>query len=224
MSAEFADHRPLVFAHRGASAELPENTLPAFARALELGVDAIELDVWLARDGVPVVAHDPHLHRTHGRGEQVNELDSGILKEQAVPLLAEVLELCQSDSDLLIELKGHDVKLVQKVIGLLPEYSNIKLLSFSEEMLFCCQTLAPKIPLVLNIENPLSAEEIDACPWETLSCDITKITSQFIQQAHQAKRKVWGYTCNDLKTFERLSFLKIDAVFSDDPAKLLQLS
>lgn len=54
---------PLV-AHRGASAEAPENTLPAFQRAADLGVDAFELDVRLTADGVVVVHHDPTLDRT----------------------------------------------------------------------------------------------------------------------------------------------------------------
>jgi glycerophosphoryl diester phosphodiesterase len=52
-------HALLLYAHRGATAELPENTMPAFRRALELGVDALEMDVHMTRDGVPVVSHDP---------------------------------------------------------------------------------------------------------------------------------------------------------------------
>ncbi|HET9514113.1 MAG TPA: glycerophosphodiester phosphodiesterase family protein, partial [Gemmatimonadales bacterium] len=58
--------RPII-AHRGASAEAPENTLEAFRLGLEQGCDAIELDVRLSRDGVAVVIHDPTLMRTTGR-------------------------------------------------------------------------------------------------------------------------------------------------------------
>jgi len=50
---------PIIYAHRGASKELPENTLPAFARALEVGADAIETDAHLTKDGRLVLAHDP---------------------------------------------------------------------------------------------------------------------------------------------------------------------
>lgn len=50
--------RPILYAHRGASAELPENTLPSFARAIELGADALETDAHLTRDGVVVLSHD----------------------------------------------------------------------------------------------------------------------------------------------------------------------
>lgn len=55
---------PLIIGHRGASALAPENTLAAFARAVEDGADGIEFDVRLARDGVPVVIHDPSLLHT----------------------------------------------------------------------------------------------------------------------------------------------------------------
>ena len=53
--------RPLVIAHRGASAERPENTIPAFERAIELGADYVELDVHARPDGELVVTHDPPL-------------------------------------------------------------------------------------------------------------------------------------------------------------------
>jgi glycerophosphoryl diester phosphodiesterase len=56
----------LVYAHRGAAAELPENTLPAFRRALELGADALETDVHLTLDGEVVAVHDPHGKRIAG--------------------------------------------------------------------------------------------------------------------------------------------------------------
>jgi glycerophosphoryl diester phosphodiesterase len=68
--------RPLrLYAHRGASAEAPENTLPAFERALAIGVDALELDVHQTRDGHPVVSHDPTAARMAGRPVAWKQLD-----------------------------------------------------------------------------------------------------------------------------------------------------
>lgn len=64
-----------LYAHRGCPAELPENTLPAFARAVELGVDALELDVHLTRDGHPIVSHDPDAERMAGRRVKWSALD-----------------------------------------------------------------------------------------------------------------------------------------------------
>lgn len=71
--------RPLIIGHRGASAVTPENTLAAFARALDEGADGVELDVRLARDGVPVVIHDATLRRTGLREEMVAEMTSAEL-------------------------------------------------------------------------------------------------------------------------------------------------
>jgi glycerophosphoryl diester phosphodiesterase len=97
--------RPLILGHRGASAVAPENTLPAFRRARELGADGVELDVTLTRDGVPVVIHDDTVDRTtNGHGEirrmtiaEVKHLDAGSWKGEqfrgeTIPTLAEVFD------------------------------------------------------------------------------------------------------------------------------------
>jgi glycerophosphoryl diester phosphodiesterase len=64
----------LVYGHRGAPAEYPENTLPSFRRALDVGATALETDVHLTRDGVVVTAHDPDLKRTARRNDAIRSL------------------------------------------------------------------------------------------------------------------------------------------------------
>ena len=95
---------PLIIGHRGASALAPENTLAAFARAFDDGADGIELDVRLARDGVPVVIHDPSLSHT-GRlkarvarltSESLGQTDVGSSFNQRHPQLARVQYLKQT--------------------------------------------------------------------------------------------------------------------------------
>jgi glycerophosphoryl diester phosphodiesterase len=68
-------HQRRLYAHRGASAERPENTMPAFERALEIGVDALEMDVHLTRDAHLIVAHDPTAARMAGAQVAWAELD-----------------------------------------------------------------------------------------------------------------------------------------------------
>jgi glycerophosphoryl diester phosphodiesterase len=71
-----APHAPRLYAHRGASAEAPENTLPAFVRALAIPhVNALELDVHLTRDGHPIVSHDPTARRMANRDIAWKDLD-----------------------------------------------------------------------------------------------------------------------------------------------------
>jgi len=114
--------RPLVLGHRGGRGEgwPPENTLEAFARALAEGADGVELDVRLARDGTPVVAHDPSLSRvTHGRDpREVRSVDFADLPPLAsrgdpgasggaprIPSLAQALDL-MAGKVVNVELKG----------------------------------------------------------------------------------------------------------------------
>ncbi len=66
-------NRPLIFAHRGASKVAPENTLPAFGRALELGAEGVELDVRYTKDGHLVLMHNPDLgETTNGEGSVIS--------------------------------------------------------------------------------------------------------------------------------------------------------
>ena len=107
-----------IFAHRGASDAAPENTLPAFARAVEQGADGIELDVHLSRDGELVVIHDETLDRTTDGAGWVKDrtlaelralrADNGLpgFAEARIPTLREVLDLLRPTDLLLnIELK-----------------------------------------------------------------------------------------------------------------------
>lgn len=109
---------PLLFAHRGASAAAPENTMPAFAKAIEQEADGIELDVHLSRDGELVVIHDETLDRTtngtgwvkdHTLAElQALRADNGLpgFADARIPTLREVLNLLRPTDRLLnIELK-----------------------------------------------------------------------------------------------------------------------
>ena len=97
--------RPLIWGHRGASGHAPENTLPAFQLAAEMGADGVELDVQLTRDGIPVVCHDETVDRTSsGAGwlkdfsySEIRKLDfsSGNAAYEGVkiPTLEEVFDL-----------------------------------------------------------------------------------------------------------------------------------
>jgi glycerophosphoryl diester phosphodiesterase len=150
--APTSTNNPLIIAHRGASVIAPENTLAAFALAMESGTDGIELDVRLSRDGVPVVIHDATLRRTGLREEavagmdakQLGEVDAGSWFNRAhpkrareeyaregVPTLDQVFRLFRDgDARLYVEMKfgaGEDfvdlaVDLAQAVAHLIREH------------------------------------------------------------------------------------------------------
>lgn len=122
-----AERSPSIIAHRGASAHAPENTMAAFRKAVDAGADGIELDVRLARDGVPVIFHDSTLDRIAAVKGKVSQFTAKELKKldvgswfnerypdradaafarEGVPALAEVLDLLAGFGGLLyIELK-----------------------------------------------------------------------------------------------------------------------
>lgn len=104
--------RPVI-AHRGASADRPENTLEAFELAADQGCDAFELDVRRTRDGVAVLLHDPTLLRMAGRPDRIRDLELDGLRNAGLPIriptLAEVLHAFPA-MPMLIELKTRDVR------------------------------------------------------------------------------------------------------------------
>ena len=102
-----------IYAHRGASAEFPENTMASFQRAIDLGAGGIELDVHLSSDGVPVVIHDETLDRTSDATGPVDGLTAAELasldagRGYGVPSLAEVLDLIGTSLHVNIEIKSN---------------------------------------------------------------------------------------------------------------------
>jgi glycerophosphoryl diester phosphodiesterase len=114
--------KPMVIAHRGFSGKAPENTFAAFIKALDLGVDMIELDVQLSRDSHVVVIHDEKVDRTtDGSGKvsdkmlkELKELDAGswfsaAFAGERIPTLREALELITSKAYVNIEIKTNKV-------------------------------------------------------------------------------------------------------------------
>src|SRR5688500_5543426 len=111
-----APRRPEIIAHRGTPREHPENSLPGFRRALEYGVDGIELDVHVTRDGVPVVHHDPTLHGPGAplAGASIAELSLDELRSHelapgvGVPTLDDAVALAAGRARLYVEVKARD--------------------------------------------------------------------------------------------------------------------
>jgi glycerophosphoryl diester phosphodiesterase len=99
------DHPVVItFAHRGARSELPENTLAAFTRALELGASGLESDAWLSADGEVVLVHDATFRRGL-RKVRVASTTAAELATFDVPRLAELYEVCGSDYELSVDAK-----------------------------------------------------------------------------------------------------------------------
>ncbi len=163
---------PKIFAHRGASAVAPENTLPAFEKALEIGADGIELDVQATADGALVVLHDYNLGRTTtGTGQlrtftlqQLAAIDAGIRFDDAykgtpIPTLEQVFDLVGDSCIVNVEIKnedwngGREAEPLARIIQQRQLHDQVIVSSFNPVALRKMRQIDPSIPLGLLYFN-----------------------------------------------------------------------
>jgi glycerophosphoryl diester phosphodiesterase len=220
----------LIIAHRGASAEKPENTLAAFRRALALGVDGIELDVHVSRDGVPVVFHDDKLKRLTGTKGRLTACTWAELAKlrvrdtEPIPRLIDVLRLTRQRAVVQIELKaGVSVAPVVLAVKAARATGWVIFASFDPELIRQAGDLAPKVPRMLISESrrrPAAIlRDLASCSALGLSFNHRRIPSAaWIQYFQVRGYSVWAWTVNDPAVAGRLAGWGIDALLGDDPA------
>ncbi len=222
------------FGHRGACGHEPENTIRSVRRALELGADGVEVDVYFA-DGQLVVIHDDTLERTtngHGRVMEksfkyLRSLDA-VLGEK-IPPLAEILHVVNQQVSINVELKGpHTAAPVTALIAEYVKYHGWKfedflVSSFDHAQIRLAKELCPELRIGALIDKtPRSlaqfAEELGA--W-SLHASKRCVTPELVADAHQRGLKVFVYTVNDPDEIAALRVLGVDGVFSDFPERVV---
>jgi len=232
-------NRPVVFAHRGASKFAPENTLASFQKALDMGAQALELDVTLSRDGEVVVIHDDRVDRiSNGSGEvrdltlaEIQTLDAGSWFSQDftgehIPTLKEVFELVGKQALINIELKNakkRNAELVKKVVALVKEHNvqeTVIFSSFIPKNVRIARALLPDYPVgLLTLPGFLGKLEMVLFP--NLSPDLihphySSLSAAFIERQHARMRRVNTYTVNDAELMRTLISWDVDGFFCDD--------
>ena len=219
----------LIYAHRGASANHPENTLRAVRHALALGVDGIEIDVHVTADRVPVVIHDRDVERTTDGIGYVDEIPMARLKTfdagdgERVPTLADVLELVGPAAQLDIEIKGSNIE--QEVLDVLAEHLGTRwaISSFDWNTLRNVRRLAPQAEIW-----PLSAHfgsDLIAVAAELGSPNVALFTGAYTSQSAGALADaglgVMVWTVNDASEARRVGDLGAFALCTDDPEPVI---
>ncbi|MDD5109585.1 MAG: glycerophosphodiester phosphodiesterase family protein [Patescibacteria group bacterium] len=220
--------------HRGAMGYAPENTLQSFRKALTLGVDMVELDVYICKTGELVVIHDDKVDRTtNGHGyviektyQELRSLNAGA--GENIPSLQEVFDLIDRKAIINIELKG--LGTAKPVSELITWYINNKnwestdflVSSFNHYELKAFRRLNPKIPIGALITGiPIGyakfAEQLNAY---SINPCIEFITKEFVDDAHARNIKVFVWTVNDQDDIERMKRLDVDGMFSNFPDRL----
>ncbi len=180
-----------MIAHRGASFDLPENTLPAFERAIEVGADYVELDVHAGL----VVTHDPPR-----RGAEY-------------PSLAEVLELCHGRIGVMVELKRPREHTVRETLDLLDD--DDVLVCFRRAPLELARTLRPRIRTVQHVGFGVSIRGA-AAAWAA-GFQNERVTRRGIAAARRLGLETTVYTVNDEARMVELAALGVSGIFTDRP-------
>jgi glycerophosphoryl diester phosphodiesterase len=231
---------PIVFAHRGASAYAPENTLAAFELAVKQGAPAIEFDVKLTSDRQVVILHDQTLNRTtNGSGSvtkqplaALRELDAGSwlsadFRGEKIPTLEEVFETMGKKVLMNIELTNYATPfdgLAGEVAVLVQKHGLQECVIFSSFFptnLVLVRRLLPSVPRGQLIPRGNSGwwQRI-AASFMLLDAEhpfITDVTADLVKRAHAKGRRVHVWTVNDPTDMRRLRSLKVDGIFTDDP-------
>lgn len=240
-----------IYGHRGSMGNTPENTLLSFRHALDLGVDGIELDVQLAKDGEVVVIHDETIDRTtdgigYVKDYTLNELkqfsagvkfsnlelfDKNVWEKERIPTLAEVLELITPyQIELNIELKTNNFSyegIEEKVLAIVKQFGyadNIIYSSFHLPSILKLKKLEPnaKIAWLVLYELSRPSEYVQSLELEGLHLHKDLLLQGNVQRADDFSVRMW--TVNDKKEMKQLLSMKhVEAIMTDFPEEAISI-
>lgn len=230
-SCEMAQKKPLVIGHRGAMGYETENTMASIQKAMDLGVDMIEIDVFKIKSGEIVVFHDERLDRLGNASGNIEDYYIVDLRQvildgnHRIPMLQDVLKLIDNKVALNIELKGDNT--ADRVNHITDYYirergwsaENFVISSFKWNELRRIRELNPNMAIaVLTEEDPLKAidvaKELNAVainPW------FKTLTAENVQQIHDEGFKVYTYTVNEAEDITNVTSLGVDGIFTNYP-------
>ncbi|MFE7608554.1 glycerophosphodiester phosphodiesterase [Streptomyces celluloflavus] len=214
----------LTIGHRGVMGVEPENTLRSFVRAEREGLDVIELDLHLSKDGALVVMHDAEVDRTtDGSGPiaehtlaELRELDAG--RGEPIPVFEEVLDAV--GAPLQAEIKDvAAARALAEVMRSRDLTGRIEVISFHDEALAAIRALLPGVRTAL-VASRYGAEVVDrarAVGAHRLSLNIRRLTLELVERAHTAQLTVLGWTVNTHDHLRLARGLGLDGVVTDQP-------
>jgi len=237
--------------HRGAGYLEPENSVRAFQRAIDLGIDGVELDIWLTKDGMPIVVHGlpgGFVEFQNGIKKVINEIDLETLKTytlkdgEKVPTLEEVLDVCKSKMHLNIEIKESKEEVIDKILTLLEEKDMFDQITFSSFKHYHRERLASEVNkrgiqskvafgFLLSIDDfKLPNYEI-AQPGDSINLDIRFFENNKeeclavmkIAQDNRVKVKFWCPMAytEEHKFYDEFVNLNVDTFITNSPSSMI---
>lgn len=242
-----AEPRLLIIAHRGNSSAAPENTLPAFAEAVKLKADLIELDYHHTADGVPLVIHDKDLDRTTNalklwggkklpvakyKLADLAPLDAGAwfdtkFRATKLPTLDESLDVIQAGSTTLIEHKAGDAKTCIDLLKKKDLLDKVVVQSFDWQFLADCRQL--DVSLVLGALGdkeltPARLDQIDKIGVQAVGWNHKFVTGKEIKLVQDRGYKAWVYTVDDPARAKELIAAGLDGLITNVPGKMREIA
>jgi glycerophosphoryl diester phosphodiesterase len=226
------DHT-MIIAHRGASADAPENTLAALELAIKEGADWVEIDVQETREGEVVVIHDSDLKKIGGSGLKVFEaslaelqsVDIGSWKDpsfsdQRVPTLQQVLALCKNRIKIVIELKyyGQEKRLEERVADLVETagmQDQIVVMSLSYAGIQKMKSIRPQ--WMVGLLASVAIGNITRLEADFFAINANFANRAFIKQMHRRNLKVMVWTVNDPISMSAMISKGVDGIITDKP-------
>jgi glycerophosphoryl diester phosphodiesterase len=228
-----SEYRPLRIGHRGAAGHAPDNTLAGIEVAARLGADAVEIDVQLTRDGIPVASHDSALHDVSGHAKPISELSLADMQRAHpdVPTIEQVVAHCRAQRiGLYLELK--DGSAIRPMLEVLKRQSfgSVTIGSFRPDWLADVKAAAPNLPTSVLFGAPAidacllaaaaGAEYVHPC-WERRSQRPDQLlTAEWIAKVRDAGLGIITWHEERPEVIAGLRSLGVDGICSDRPELL----
>lgn len=234
---------PIIYAHRGAKAYAPENTMAAFKLAIDMESEGIETDVHLSKDGYLVLIHDEKVNRTtNGKGyikdmtlEEIKRLDAGVkfsekFKGEKIPTLEELICLIKNTDIILnIEIKNNIINypgIEEKVVKLIKKYKiekRVIVSSFNHNTIYKIKDIDENIKTGIlysrNIKKPIRfAKNIKA---DALHPKFKRVSIKLMLKAKLTSLEVNTFTINTEKYFEKCFKYRVNGIITDYPDKAI---
>jgi glycerophosphoryl diester phosphodiesterase len=225
-------NEPILFAHRGASAYSPENTLESFALALKLGATGLESDIWATRDGVLVLDHDGVV-KSRLRSKPIAEFDRSALPSH-IPSLEQLLQHCGTQYQLSLDVKDPVVfETIENTVANIDEsmlermwlcHPSSELLMSKRDSILHCK-LVDSTRLAKIKEGPerraanLASSGIEAC-----NMHHTDWNGGLVALFHRFNIVSFGWDMQHESVLENAIRMGMDGVFSDWPDRMIEAS
>lgn len=214
----------LKIGHRGAKGHLPENTLVSFQKAIDLGVDMIELDVQLSLDKVPMVIHDETVDRTTSRVGLVTDFSAKELQKLGVPTLKDVFELVHNQCEINVEIKAFSA--TQSVLDLINKntFARNKILVSSfdwnalQEVRFHNEDI--RIGVLTETDLDLALAFAKFIKAYSIHPYYHMLTTENIRKIKEKGFKIFSWTINEPEDITFVTSLNVDGIITDFPERL----